>query len=673
MSEDLKDTLNLPQTSFPMRGNLVEREPKRIEHWAQTGVYQHITSRNKADGGPLFVLHDGPPFTNGDVHIGTALNKTLKDTILRYKRMRGFVCPYVPGWDSHGLPIEHKVMTQLKDEGKDLEPLQIRKACEQFANNFIEIQRSQFQRLGILANWDDEYRTIDPDYEAEELRGLAAIVEKELLYRSKKPVYWSIPCKTALAEAEIEYKEKKSPSIYVKFAVENPNQIGETGPLNLVIWTTTPWTLPANLAVAVGPEIEYVVATHHDEKYILAKDLAETVLEVCEMTGATIGDKFIKGSKLDKLIYKHPFIERSSAVVLADYVTTDSGTGLVHTAPGHGLDDYQTGLKYGLEVYCPLDDNACYIDDGQIPAELVGLSTLEIKGRAPANKGVLQIIEANGSLISLKPYTHSYPHCWRSKTPVIFRAMDQWFIALDKDGNRDQALAALEDVSFVPDWGRNRITGAVQTRPDWCISRQRSWGVPIPAFYDTQGQAWMSAEVIRGVAEKVRENGSNIWFEWGAEKILEGLALPADWPNPTELSLGRDTLDVWIDSASSQNAVLAKHPELARPADLYLEGSDQHRGWFQSSLWLGSFTHGNAPYKQLVTHGYIVKEDGTKISKSDGTKSKPQTSDSYIKQFGADVVRLWICSQDFRGDIPVSEKLIKNVGNTYRTLRNTFR
>ncbi|MGB0369746.1 MAG: isoleucine--tRNA ligase [Opitutales bacterium] len=673
MSDKLKDTLNLPQTDFPMRGNLVEREPKRIEHWAQTGVYQRITEKNKADGGELFVLHDGPPFTNGDVHIGTALNKTLKDTILRYKRMRGYVCPYIPGWDSHGLPIEHKVMTQLKDAGKDLEALQIRKECEAFANNFIEIQRGQFQRLGILADWKEEYRTIDPDYEAEELIGLAKVVEKDLLYRSKKPVYWSIPCKTALAEAEIEYKEKKSPSIYVKFAVENPEAIGESGPLNVVIWTTTPWTLPANLAVAAGPEIEYVIVSHGGEKFILAKELAESVAETCEMEGAVIGENVYKGSEFDKLTYKHPFIDRSSPVVLADYVTIDSGTGLVHTAPGHGLDDYQTGLKYGLEIYCPLDDNACYIDDGQIPAELVGLSTLEIKGRAAANKGVLQIIEGNGSLLSLKPYTHSYPHCWRSKTPVIFRAMDQWFIALDKDGSRDEALKALEAVSFIPDWGRNRITGAVETRPDWCISRQRSWGVPIPAFYDANGQAYMEASVVHGVAEKVRQHGSNIWFEWSAEQILEGVELPADWPQASALTLGRDTLDVWIDSASSQNAVLAKHPDLARPADLYLEGSDQHRGWFQSSLWIGSFTHGNAPYKELVTHGYIVKEDGTKISKSDGTKSKPQTSDSYIKQFGADVVRLWICSQDFRGDIPVSEKLIKNVGNTYRTLRNTFR
>ena len=673
MSDQLKDTLNLPETDFPMRGNLVQREPKRIEHWAQTGVYERITEKNKAEGGELFVLHDGPPFTNGDVHIGTALNKTLKDTILRYKRMRGYVCPYVPGWDSHGLPIEHKVMTQLKDAGKDLEPLQIRKECETFANNFIEIQRGQFQRLGILADWKEEYRTIDPDYEAEELIGLAAVVEKGLLYRSKKPVYWSIPCKTALAEAEIEYQEKTSPSIYVKFAVENADKIGIEGTLNVVIWTTTPWTLPANLAVAVGPDIDYVIVTHGGEQFILAKELASTVAETCGWEDFSIGAKVYKGKELEGLTYKHAFIDRSSKVVLADYVTIDSGTGLVHTAPGHGLDDYQTGLKNGLEIYCPLDDNACYIDDGQIPAELVGLSTLEKKGRAPANKGVLQIIEGNGALLSLKPYKHSYPHCWRSKTPVIFRAMDQWFITLDKDGARDHALKALEPVAFVPDWGRNRITGAVESRPDWCISRQRSWGVPIPAFYDANGEAYLDAAVVKGVAEKVREHGSNIWFEWSAEQILEGVELPEGWPASSELTLGRDTLDVWIDSASSQNAVLAKHPDLARPADLYLEGNDQHRGWFQSSLWIGAFTHGNAPYKELVTHGYIVKEDGTKISKSDGTKSKPQTSDSYIKQFGADVVRLWICSQDFRGDIPVSEKLIKNVGNTYRTLRNTFR
>ena len=383
MIQDLKDTLNLPKTSFPMRGNLVEREPKRIEHWEKTQVYECIIERDQARAGELFIMHDGPPFTNGDVHIGTALNKTLKDSILRYKRLKGFVCPNVPGWDSHGLPIEHKVMTELRQKGDDkLEPAEVRKACADFASKFLDVMRDQFRRLGVWADWKQQYWTIEPDYEAEELIAFAHVVEQDLIYRSKKPVYWSIPCKTALAEAEIEYKEKTSPSIYVRFAVNNPDKIGETSGLYTVIWTTTPWTLPANLAVAAGPNIEYVIVTADGDRYLVAKSLAESLIEAAKLENATIGERVLKGSELEGLICQHPFIDRESPLVLADYVTTDSGTGLVHTAPGHGLDDYLTGLKHGFEVYCPLDDNACYVDDGKVPTELVGLSTLEVKGRA---------------------------------------------------------------------------------------------------------------------------------------------------------------------------------------------------------------------------------------------------------------------------------------------------
>lgn len=673
MAQDLKDTLNLPQTNFPMRGNLVEREPERIDHWKKIGLYEKIQAKNS--DGKSFILHDGPPFTNGDLHLGHALNKTLKDTILRYKWMSGYNAPYIPGWDSHGLPIEHKVSRELQDSGRtDYTPLEVRKACAKFANKYRIIQSNQFERLGVTADWANEYWTIHPEYEAAELETFAKFVEQGLVYRSKKPVYWSIPCATALAEAEIEYKDHTSISIFVKLRLsdEARNQLDLSDEdSSILIWTTTPWTLPANLAVSVHPKIEYsAIKTAEHGTLIVATALIESVIEECKIESYEIIADYI-GAQMEKLDARHPFIDRPSPILLADYVTTESGTGCVHTAPGHGLDDYITGINNGLEVYCPLDDDGCYVADGRVPSELVGLSVLDTdKKPSDANLEVLRITAANGSLIAKKKFVHSYPHCWRSKTPVVFRAMDQWFIALDKNGDRAAALESLKDVNFIPNWGENRIRAAVENRPDWCISRQRTWGVPIPAFYDEDGGAYMDADVIRAISKKVAVAGTDLWFEKTAAEILDGIPLPSNWPSAEKLSCGNDTLDVWIDSGSSHRAVLQKRSNLKWPADLYLEGSDQHRGWFQSSLWTSVIVDKAAPYKNLLTHGFIVKEDGTKLSKSDGA-ARPLNE--WIGGYGADIIRLWICSQDYRGDVPVSDKIVKNVANNYRNLRNTLR
>ena len=673
MTQDLKDTLNLPQTNFPMRGNLVEREPKRIDHWKKIGLYEKIQAKNS--DGKSFILHDGPPFTNGDLHLGHALNKTLKDTILRYKWMSGYDAPYIPGWDSHGLPIEHKVSRELQDSGRtDYTPLEVRKACAKFANKYRIIQSEQFERLGVTADWANEYWTIHPEYEATELETFANFVEQGLVYRSKKPVYWSIPCATALAEAEIEYRDHTSISVFVKLRLSGQARIKLDLPdedSSILIWTTTPWTLPANLAVSVHPKVEYsAIKTADHGTLILATALIESVVAECKIESYEIIANYI-GTQLEKLDARHPFIDRPSPILLADYVTTESGTGCVHTAPGHGLDDYITGINNGLEVYCPLDDNGCYVADGQIPTELVGLSVLDAdKKPSDANLAILRITAANGSLIAKKKFVHSYPHCWRSKTPVVFRAMDQWFIALDKTGDRARALESLNNVNFIPKWGENRIRAAVENRPDWCISRQRTWGVPIPAFYDENGIAYMDADVIRAISKKVAVTGTDLWFEKTATEILDCIPLPSDWPSAEKLTSGNDTLDVWIDSGSSHRSVLQKRSNLKWPADLYLEGSDQHRGWFQSSLWTSVIVDKEAPYKNLLTHGFIVKEDGTKLSKSDGA-ARPLNE--WIGSYGADIIRLWICSQDYRGDVPISDKIVKNVANNYRNLRNTLR
>jgi isoleucyl-tRNA synthetase len=690
MAQDLKDTLQLPKTDFSMRANLVGREPVRLAHWQKIDLYAAI-QKKRASSQKTFVLHDGPPFTNGDVHIGTALNKTLKDITLRYRTMTGHRTPYVPGWDCHGLPIEQKVMRQLQSESKQVSTAEMRSLCDAFSEGWIKTQTKQFQRLGVLADWAHEYKTKAPAYEADIIRTFAAFVEKGLVYRSKKPVYWSIPFETALAEAEIEYKDHVSIAIWVKFAVPADQatkfNLPTDKPLFIVIWTTTPWTIPANLAIALNPEVDYVVADLGAERILVAQPLLSQVIDAAK-TSKTIPSTLsvessalsvLRGSALEGLRARHPFIDRASPVVLADYVTTDSGTGAVHTAPGHGGEDYLTGLKYGLEIYCPVGDDGRYLDDGKVPADLVGLTTLETvedlaaKKPSPANLAVLKKLAAANALLAKSKLTHSYPHCWRSKTPIIFRAVDQWFVSLDKNNVRTDALASIGKVQWVPAWGENRIRGAVESRPDWCISRQRSWGVPIIAFYDEKKKAYLDASVVRAVAAKIATKGTNFWYDASPAQILEGITLPADWPAPSSLTCGRDTLDVWIDSGSSHAAVLRNAQGSTRaPADLYLEGSDQHRGWFQSSLWTSIIAFEEAPYKAVLTHGFIVGEDGKKISKS-GQYEKPPTSDNFIAQYGADVIRLWISSQDFTQDITLSEKILNNASEAYRLFRNTFR
>ena len=688
MAKDLKDTLQLPRTEFPMRANLVQREPARLAWWEKSDLYGAI-QRNRA-GQPAFVLHDGPPFTNGDVHIGTALNKTLKDITLRYKNLRGFRTPFVPGWDCHGLPIEQKVARELQAKGETVSTSGLRARCDAFSEGWIERQKAQFKRLGVLADWAHEYKTKAPEFEADIVRTFAAFVERGLVYRSKKPVYWSIPFETALAEAEIEYRDHVSPAIWVRFPV--PADVAQARglpsdkPLSVVIWTTTPWTLPANLAIAVHPEVAYVVADLGAERIVVAEALLPSVLAAAKIEAPANIIATRPGRDLEHLAARHPFIDRPSPVVLADYVTTESGTGAVHTAPGHGAEDHVTGLRYGLPAYCPVGDDGRYVNDGQVPADFAGLSTLETvedlaaKRTSPANIAVLKRLAETQTLFARQRYVHSYPHCWRSKTPIIFRAVDQWFVSLDgRDGAsaspspRTVALKALPEVRWIPAWGENRIRGAVEARPDWCISRQRSWGVPIVAFYDAQRTPYLDAGVVRAVAAKIAERGSNFWYDASATEILSGVPLPAGWPPASELTAGRDTLDVWIDSGSSHAAVLRRNQgDTQWPADLYLEGSDQHRGWFQSSLWTSVIAYDAAPYKAVLTHGFIVGEDGKKISKS-GQYEKPPTSDNFIAQYGADVIRLWIASQNFTEDITLSEKILNNAAEAYRLFRNTFR
>tara|TARA_B110000305_G_scaffold236674_1_gene298488 strand:+ start:10042 stop:12873 length:2832 start_codon:yes stop_codon:yes gene_type:complete len=681
MANDLKNTLLLPQTEFPMRANLVKREPTRLAHWDQLDLYAAM-QRLRAEA-PAYVLHDGPPFTNGDVHIGTALNKTIKDTVCRYKTMRGFRTPYVPGWDCHGLPIEQVVTREIQESGEEVSTAERRARCDAFSEGWITTQTAQFKRLGVQADWANQYKTKDPAYEADIIRTFAAFVEQDIVYRSKKPVYWSIPFETALAEAEIEYRDHTSLAIWVKFTVP-ADQAEKFGlptdkPLSVVIWTTTPWTIPANMAIALHPRVDYVVADLGEERIVVAEQLLPAVLESIKHEGDAPVVKTIVGADLEHLQTRHPIVDRASPIVLAEYVTTDSGTGCVHTAPGHGADDYITGLNYKLDIYCPVGDDGKYLDDGQVPADLVGLTTLEtvedLKAKKPstANIGVLRMLAAAGALLAKKKYLHSYPHCWRSKTPIIFRAVDQWFVSLDKADHRKQALDAIDQVQWVPTHGETRIRGAVEARPDWCISRQRSWGVPIIAFFGADKTPYIDADVIRQVADKIATKGTNTWYDATPIELLDGVTLPEGWPAADQLVQGRDTLDVWIDSGSSHNAVLRNSQgDTIWPADLYLEGSDQHRGWFQSSLWTSIISRGAAPYKAVLTHGFIVGGDGKKISKS-GEYETPPTSDRYINDYGADVIRLWIASQDFTQDITLSDTILGNASEAYRLFRNTFR
>ena len=738
---DYKNTLNLPRTEFPMQAGLVQREPQRLARWEAEGIYGKIQKARA--GAPRFVLHDGPPFANGDVHVGTALNKVLKDLVIRHESLRGRQAPYVPGWDCHGLPIESKVTQELRAAGRgDADAAAIRSECDAYARKFVDLQRGQFKRLGIFGDWENPYLTLDRQYEADELRLLADLVEKGFVYRGKKPVYWSIPFKTALAEAEVEYADHVSQSVYVKFRLKGePNTY-------VLIWTTTPWTLPANLAVAFNPTFHYSLVIVEGGAYIVANPLLSAVSEKLGWESYQIV-RTLHAEELATLEYEHPFCARTGKLYPAGFVTSDTGTGFVHIAPGHGADDYQLGLQVGLPIYCPVDDDGRLAPtsdlprEQQLPESLVGKSTLEKNNRSEANEAVLALLVEKEALAFREEYRHSYPHCWRSKTPIIFRAVDQWFIGLDsepsgpksgapktsmdsgvvpklsggalvshgkvdtvlsiettdpdvlrnlisgansKSGLRYSALNAIEQVAWIPDWGKSRIQGAVSSRPDWCISRQRSWGVPIPAFYDAAGEPILNAAIVRRAADLVGEHGSNVWFATPVEELW-ARCRPEGWTGPEASRKGLDTLDVWIDSGSSSRAVLMRRAELSHPeaaadsaqhwqADVYLEGSDQHRGWFQSSLLLSLAGNGAAPYRTVLTHGFMVDEDREKISKSKqgaGGYQKPQTADRYIKEYGADVLRLWVASQDYRNDIVVSEERLKKVGETYRLIRNSLR
>ena len=681
-----KDTLNLPQTDFPMKADLVKREPDRFAMWEKTGLYKRIL--NGRDGCPRFVLHDGPPFANGDVHIGTALNKILKDIIVRVKTLFGFYAPYVPGWDCHGLPIEFKVVQELTQKGTHrADPLAIRRACREYALKYVEIQRKQFKRLGVLGDWENAYLTLSPEYEAEELRFFAGLVEKGFVYRGKKPVYWSIPCRTALAEAEVEYKDHVSPSIYVKFPV-----VGMPDTY-VLIWTTTPWTLPANLAVAYNSTFQYVKVTVGIEKYIMYSGLVESVASKCSWKHYKVEP--LETDTLEKIEYKHPFCERTGRLYPGDeFVESSTGTGLVHIAPGHGLEDYELGCRVGLPIYSPIDDDGRFIytddlpQDAQMPESFLGKSVLEVNGKSEANEVVLNELRRRALLLNAEEYLHSYPHCWRSKTPVIFRAMHQWFIKIDHPINvegrmvtlRELALEEIGRVNWIPAWGQNRIEAAVRSRPDWCISRQRSWGVPLPVFYDSNRNPILDAEIIRRVADLIEAHGSDIWFEKSVNELW-ALVRPPAWAGADPVEKSSDTLDVWIDSGVSWRAVVARRPELRgdpKPfqSDLYIEGSDQHRGWFQSSMLLALAGEGAAPFKTVLTHGFLVDADREKISKSaqaQGMYDKPQTAEAYVNKWGADIIRLWVASQDFRADIVVSEERIAKVAESYRVIRNALR
>ncbi|CAM3697407.1 isoleucine--tRNA ligase [Mesobacillus zeae] len=650
---DFKDTLLMPNTEFPMRGNLPKREPDIQANWEETNIYEMVRQRTK--GRPLFILHDGPPYANGDIHMGHALNKILKDFIVRYKSMTGYDAPYVPGWDTHGLPIE-QALTNKGVKRKEMTVAEFRKLCEQYAYEQIENQRAQFKRLGVRGDWENPYITLKPEYEAQQIKVFGEMAKKGYIYKGLKPVYWSPSSESALAEAEIEYKDKRSPSIYVAFKVKNGKGVLPED-TEIVIWTTTPWTIPANLGISVHPDLSYVVVETCGRKFLVAEDLLETVKQEIGWESYQVLQT-VKGKDLENMVAEHPLYGRDSLVMLGAHVTTDAGTGCVHTAPGHGEDDFFVGQKYGLEVLCPVDDK------GVMTSEAPGFEGVFYD---EANKPISQKLEQNGSLLKLSFITHSYPHDWRTKKPVIFRATAQWFASI-KDF-REDLMKAVEETKWVPAWGETRLYNMVRDRGDWCISRQRVWGVPIPVFYAENGESIITDETISHISELFREHGSNIWFERDVADLLpEGFKHPGS-PNG-EFTKETDIMDVWFDSGSSHQAVLVEREELQRPADLYLEGSDQYRGWFNSSLSTSVAVTGKAPYKGVLSHGFVLDGEGRKMSKSIGNVVIPA---KVMNQLGGDILRLWVASVDYQADVRVSDAILKQVAEVYRKIRNTFR
>ena len=689
-SKSYSDTLNLPKTSFSMKANLVQREPQLRKEWAKKNIYGKIREARK--GAPLYVLHDGPPYANGDIHMGHVINKVLKDFVVKYKTMTGFDAPYIPGWDCHGLPIESKVMADLGDKVRQMSKLEIRRECMKYASKYVKVQSKQFQELGVFGDFEKPYLTFKPAYEAGILEVFAELVDKGLVYKQLKPIHWSIGCETALAEAELEYKDISSPSIFVNFPVAKESiaqlvKLGmveqseaENAKVYFMIWTTTPWTLAANLAIAVHPHLDYTAISYEKDGHKLVSIVTtERIGAVVAASGLKEGqyrvsEKMVRGSELEGLRYQHPFIEKNPTdkdaymVILAEYVTTEDGTGLVHTAPGHGIEDYISGQKYGLATYSPVMDDGRY--DETVPKWLQGRCVLEV------DSIVNNRLKENGLLFAHGEITHSYPHCWRSKGPVIFRATEQWFISVDKElpgigkSLRNLALESIKDVKWIPSWGQKRIEGMLESRPDWCISRQRSWGLPLPVFVNPQGKPLLTKESALAVAKHIARNGSDSWFTDSPRQILGD-----DFPPPEgfildELQKEENILDVWFEAGCSWYSVCVKEAGWAVPVDLYLEGSDQHRGWFQLSLLPALGATGKAPFKGVLTHGFTVDEKGIKQSKSLGNYVNAQDE---VAKYGADILRLWVASVNYQEDMRCNDELIGRTQDAYRKIRNTIK
>ncbi|MGM8211822.1 isoleucine--tRNA ligase [Virgibacillus sp. W0430] len=649
-----KDTLLMPKTEFPMRGNLPNKEPIRRQDWEDRNLYEKNLERTKDR--PLFILHDGPPYANGDLHIGHALNKILKDFITRYKSMAGYHAPYIPGWDTHGLPIETALTKKKKINRKQIPVAEFRQMCADYAMEQIDNQREQFKQLGVRGDWDNPYITLTKEYEAAQIKVFGEMAKKGYIYKGLKPVYWSPSSESALAEAEIEYKDKRSPSIYVAFETIDGKGLLEGGE-KFIIWTTTPWTIPANLGISLHPNLEYVVVAVNNEKYVVAHDLLEPLEEEFGWEEATIVKTF-KGQAADKIVAKHPFYERESIVMLGDHVTTEAGTGCVHTAPGHGEDDFYVAKQYNIDVLCPIDER------GYFTKEAPGFTGMFYD---EANKAVTEKLDEVGALLLLKFITHSYPHDWRTKKPTIFRATSQWFASI-KDFRHD-ILQEIKKVNWYPHWGETRLYNMVRDREDWCISRQRTWGVPIPVFYGEDQTPIITDETIQHVSNLFAEYGSNIWFEWEANELLPDGFTSEHSPNGI-FTKETDIMDVWFDSGSSHEGVLMNRKDHVRPADIYLEGSDQYRGWFNSSLSTAVAVTGKAPYKTIVSHGFVLDGEGRKMSKSIGNVMVPS---KVLKQLGADILRLWVSSVDYQADVRISPEILKQVSESYRKIRNTFR
>lgn len=662
MQQDYNKTLNLPKTEFPMRAGLPEREPIALKSWQEQDLYNKLMKHN--EGKPEYILHDGPPYANGIIHLGTALNKSLKDFVLRYKNMTGFKAPYVPGYDTHGLPTELKARAKAgMKNAESISPIEIRKICHDFAIGFANDQRHQFERLGVLGDWDHPYLTLTNDYVARQIEVFGEMADKGYIYKGLKPVYWCPECQTALAEAEIEYADDTCYSIYVKFPVkDDKGLLSQFGDIKdkayFVIWTTTTWTLPANLAICLGPKYNYAVVKVNDEYLIIAEELVSTTMQAGDIQDYEIVGTIL-GKDFEYATASHPFLDRESLIIVGDHVTLESGTGCVHTAPGHGLEDFEVCRNYKeIPIVVPVDNKGYLTEEA---GEFAGLHVDD------AGKPIAQKLEDDGNLFAIKKLSHQYPHCWRCKKPVLFRATEQWFCSISDFA--DKAVEAIKTVEWIPGWGEDRITNMIKDRSDWCISRQRTWGVPIPIFYCKDcGKEVISKETIKYIADLIRKHGPNIWYEWDEYKLMpEGITCECGCK---EFKKETDIMDVWFDSGSSHAAVLDERDELHSPADLYLEGADQYRGWFQSSLLTSVATKGVSPYKTVVTHGWVVDGEGKKMSKSLGNTIIP---DDIVKQFGADILRLWVASSDYHADIRVSKDILKQMSEVYRKIRNTAR